>query len=846
MFSTKSGKISRLISTRNLNANLGRKMLSIIAIVLTTLLITAVLTMALSINKSMELAVMKTSGSDFHGSFKYLNLTELKKLQNSSLVKESGTSLIVGEVSSPLLKNNHLEVLQVDENYAKHSFVKFIEGGLPIEENEISLNTWALDLLGLEHKLGERVQLNINIGDKVITKDFKVSGYYEADKNLAMSGLMFVSKKFTNNYLSNINPNDSIKNGTYVNTYQLNVLFKNSFNINKKLEKVLKETGLVVPTGINPAFTSTNTLESFMELLPFFIVILITMVSGYLLIYNIFYISVVRDVKFYGLLNIIGTTPRQIKKIISYQANVLYFIALPFGLGLGFLLGSILVPLISSLSNYSLNASYSTSPWIFISSAFFSYITVIVASRKPAKLAMRVSPIDALKFSEVRADTIPKKIKRTKQGAKIHLMALSNLLVNKKKLVLMVLSLSISIVLFSTIYIIISSFDLNKYLDTFISGDLMVQNEVLVSISGEREGDPYKLNDSIIKEIKSIDGVNSVDTVYYKYEKYPFDDTISSALTPLTKSAESNSNIATTIKRGFVPIDLYGIDPGWYKLINNHIIEGSFNKEKFDSGNYILISTTYFPGDKPELDTYYHPGDKIIIPSLNKSYEIMALLDSDALYAATTKHYSLYGFNSFLPTSEMKVKQLIRSDSASIVSATITTDPDKLDSVKKAITALIDTSDELTLKTRGDYVLELNGFIRTFKNIGYGLSVIIAIIGLLNYINTVLTGIIARKHEFALLESIGMTKRQLKQLLIYEGIYYILFTVLSLFSGGLIITYYLSKSISNSIEFTTFHMRWAPFFFALPMLLFFVVTIVIIDSRFISKYTIIERLKVLD
>ncbi|AIQ70990.1 ABC transporter permease [Paenibacillus graminis] len=844
MLSTNNRKTISFLAKKSLKSNLSRNLAVISAIVLTTLLITAVLTMTLSINKSIELAAMKTSGSDYHGSFKYLNSTELKKLQSHPSIKEYGSSLTVGEISTPVFKNNRVEVLRIDKNNAKHSFIQFIEGGLPIKENEIVLNTWALEKLGAQHKLGQVVKLDIDTGEKTITQDFIISGYYEADKNLAMSGLAFVSEAFTKKYISQINPEISKEKGSYVNTSQLNIMFDNSFNIEKKLNKILTDTGLNVPYGVNPAYTSASLFEDLMNIIPFAVVILITMLSGYLLIYNIFYISVVRDVKFYGLLKTIGTTPRQLKRLISIQARWLYIIALPFGMALGFLLGLLVVPMISSLSSAPSNIAYSNSPWIFIGAAIFSYITVWIASNKPGRMASQISPVEAVKFSEV-SGLGKKKSKKSKHGAKLATMAFSNVFRNKKKLILMLSSLSLSVVLFSTIFTIISSLDVNKYLGSFIAGDLMVQNEVLVSISGERAGDPYKLSEELSNTLSKIDGVKSADKVYYRYELKPFDDPIRSILTPLALGASGDSDIASTMNRGVIPIDLYGVDSGWYSLVNKDITEGKFNKEQFDSGKYILVSNAYFRDDSKK-NTYYHPGDNISFPDLGKSFEVMALVNSDALYAATTKHYSLFGFNAFLPASELQKELPVGSDPAKIVSVTLDTDPTKLDSVEKTAKTLTDATDELTLKSRDDYKAELRGFIHIFQNIGYGLSLVIALIGVLNYINTVLTGVISRRNEFAVLESIGMTKKQLKLMLVYEGLYNVLLTLLITSTLGVLVTYNISKSISAVIEFTVFHMKWQPFVIIIPILAGTVCIVTMYAYRFLAKSTIVERLRQLE
>lgn len=89
--------------------------------------------------------------------------------------------------------------------------------------------------------------------------------------------------------------------------------------------------------------------------------------------------------------------------------------------------------------------------------------------------------------------------KRSTRGAKLYNMAFSNLFRNKKKLFLMLTSLSLSMVLFSVIFTVISSLDVNKYLETYIAGDFVIRNNAIVYTEGEQTGDPYKLSEAFKK-----------------------------------------------------------------------------------------------------------------------------------------------------------------------------------------------------------------------------------------------------------------------------------------------------------------------------------------------------------
>ncbi|MNC15534.1 FtsX-like permease family protein [compost metagenome] len=221
----------------------------------------------------------------------------------------------------------------------------------------------------------------------------------------------------------------------------------------------------------------------------------------------------------------------------------------------------------------------------------------------------------------------------------------------------------------------------------------------------------------------------------------------------------------------------------------------------------------------------------------------MAVLNYDALYAATTQAFPVYGYSAFFPSSELTRDLPAGSDLPMALSATLHIDPAKLDSAALTAKSLAASSDELVYKSREDYRQELGGFIRIFQIVGYGLSFVIALIGILNYINTVVTGVITRRNEFALLESIGMTKRQLKKMLIYEGLYNVLLTTAITSTLGVFLTYSISKSIADNMAFTVFHMSWLPFILVVPVLAAIAYTVTLSSYRMLSKASIVERLR---
>ena len=228
-------------------------------------------------------------------------------------------------------------------------------------------------------------------------------------------------------------------------------------------------------------------------LIAFFLLIIFT---GYLIIYNIFQISVTGDIRFYGLLKTIGTTPRQLRRIITQEALFLCILGIPIGLLLGYGIGAVLTPIVlETTSIIGTKATISSSPLIFIGSALFAIITVFLSCRKPGKMAAKVSPVEAAKYTEGMTG---KKKKRRSRGAKVYQMAFANLGRNKKKTALVIVSLTLSVTLLNVLFSLVNGFDMDKYVDRSTCADFIVSSTDYFRYNS---ADEY-IGQDIIDEIK--------------------------------------------------------------------------------------------------------------------------------------------------------------------------------------------------------------------------------------------------------------------------------------------------------------------------------------------------------
>ena len=480
----KNRKCIRRLSFKSLWASRKRNIIAICAIALTTLMFTSLFTIMLSVNSSYETYNFRQAGGYSDGSFKDLSREQTDKIAAHKGIKASGERIVCGFSSSDVFGKVAAEVSYMDKNCTKWSYATPTTGKEPQKENEIAMDTTALRLLGVEPKLGTNVTITYQAGNGTDTgipqtDSFILVGYWEYD-DLMPVHYINVSKA----YVDKINEK-CIAAGDEALDIDLNVMLPSKLNIREQMEKIDTDLGYDWNTrdqensariGVNWGLTASSVSSDIdfslvAAILAFFLLIIFT---GYLIIYNIFQISVTGDIRFYGLLKTIGTTPRQLRHIITQEALFLCIIGIPVGLLLGYGIGAVLTPIaLETTSIIGTKAAISSSPLIFIGSAVFAIITVFLSCRKPGKMAAKVSPVEAAKYTE---GITGKKKKRHSRGAKVYQMAFANLGRNKKKTILVVVSLTLSVTLLNVLFSLVNGFDMDKYVDRSTCADFIVSS----------------------------------------------------------------------------------------------------------------------------------------------------------------------------------------------------------------------------------------------------------------------------------------------------------------------------------------------------------------------------------
>jgi putative ABC transport system permease protein len=214
---------------------------------------------------------------------------------------------------------------------------------------------------------------------------------------------------------------------------------------------------------------------------------------------------------------------------------------------------------------------------------------------------------------------------------------------------------------------------------------------------------------------------------------------------------------------------------------------------------------------------------------------------ADVPYAMSNKAFHTIGANVILPEEEY----LKHSTDTGALYSILNTADDKVKDVEQFLqnyTTVEHTS--LEYLSKQTYQDEFEGLVRMFWIVGGALCVVLALIGILNFLNTMITGMLARRQEFAMLEAVGMTGKQLKSMVMCEGIIYAFNTVIFSVTFGSLIGYGLIQAIAGQIWFFHYRFTLLPIALCIPFLILISSLIPRTIYRGMCRSSIVERLRI--
>lgn len=570
------------------------------------------------------------------------------------------------------------------------------------------------------------------------------------------------------------------------------------------------------------------------------IIITIVIFASIFVIRNSFAISITEKTKLYGMLSSVGTTSRQIRHNVLFEGFILALIGIPLGILLGVGVVAILIQIINLLLADMLNGidfAYSVPVVAIVLAVALSMLTILFSTLGSAFRASRISPIDAVRGNnDIKLKKKPKSYRCPKFIKKLFgtggEIAYKNLKRSKKKYRTTVISIVVSV----AIFIAVSSFvqygigyssnyyyemdynmwvgdngfdsfdDMSSAYSELSKLDGVKSSRLLISAGGYLKSSE-KLNSVLSEDAKIYTEESSDDSVYY-IQLFAFDDETYKA-----KLKELGLN--------------YDDVNGKAILVNCFEYTGDDNKphnaELFDSDK--VESLTIRSDSDPAYEGYYKPFEVEIAKTYNTVPE-------------TFDHIIPSENNVYLIVNSDILKNHYEIDHLSSNLFIDAEDPDKLEKTIEdhGGSTLFDVTN---LEKLQNLYNSMNLVICIFA---YGFIIVISLIGVTNIFNTITTNMRLRSKEFAMLKSIGMTKREFNRMIRLESLFYGIKSLIIGIPLGLLAEYAIFKAFSANFAIELF----IPYS-AILISIVFVFAVVWLIMRFsiskVQKQNIIETIR---
>ncbi len=875
----------RRLSLRALRANRTRNLVAIIAIALTAMLFTSLFTITLSINEGFQQSNFRQAGGWCHGSFKYLTKDQFEELREDPLISQWGLRRFLGMPTDVPFNKSHVEVGYSDANQAHWMYCDPIQGRLPQEDtNEAATDTHVLELLGVEPELGAEFTVTFYVDGHETTQTFTLCGWWEYDEAIVANHILIPESR-VNAVLEEVGVTPPGSDGM-TGTWNLDVMLKHGArSIAADIEEILSNHGYQSETrddnyiaiGVNWGYTGAQLSENldFGTAMMLAGMLLLILFTGYLIIYNVFQISVAGDIRFYGLLKTIGTTPRQIRRIIRTQALLLSAAGIPLGLVLGWLLGGVLTPVIVAQLD-AVTTVVSVNPAIFVGSAVFALITVLISCRRPGRIAGKVSAVEAVCYAEGKVSN--RKEKRDGKGVSLLSMAWANLGRSRGKTVITILSLSLAVVLLTMTVTFARGFDMDKYISHFTASDFLVADAKKFQTYGGYGTDMGVPQDAIAA-IDAQGGVTEGGRIYGQtsgmWEFIPQSWFVQNnsrwyseeSLTWLMEHTQRN-------EKGWLAdgIQLYGMEA--FALDQLTVLDGDLSK-LYAPGSR-AIAAVYSTDDygAPEMDSHWAKlGDTVTVRYIeefeyydnttNQPIPIDEVGDAYASGRSITQYaktyqdvdytvaalvsvpfplsYRYFGDDEFILNDQTFIRD---SGTDSVMYYAFDTTPEANAAMEAFLQDYTENQNpQFDYESKATYAGEFESFKSMFLLLGGALSFIVGLVGVLNFFNAILTGITTRRRELAVLQSIGMTSRQLRTMLALEGLLYTLGAAALALVLIVAAAPFLDSAFSSLLWFLTYRFTIWPIAVVLPVFAVLGIAIPVLSSRIAQRYSVVERLR---
>jgi len=827
------------ITYRYLKGQRNRTLLTILGIILSVALISAIGTIIVSARGALISGAIRENGSH-HAKFIEMDKDNLNKLINNVGVSEIGVgklegAAIVKETTEEEKKEyrwdipyRYIEIEGLEEKALEMLPFNLKEGRFPKNSDEIAIEYWMASYFDKEVKLGDKIKLTI--GNRIMESDEETSDgkvirketfEEKGEKEYTLVGFiksqyMWKGNLVTKGITGLDNRAEEGRYNAYIKIPNIKDAYKKITLIAKDMGKTEKDFEYNYRVLRLYAESMSQMFNKSMVVLLVFVVGLI-IVSTIAVIYNAFNISVLERIAQFGLLRSVGATPKQIIGIVIKEALILSIVGIPIGLFSGVFAMRVVLYIISLLKSdipIFKDMRITISGIVFLISTITGLVTVFLSAIGPARRAGSVSALEAVRNT---GSFKKERFKRAKNSVFIRKtlgiegeIAYKNLRRNRKRFIITVFSMVISISLFITF----SSFS------DFMFKMGIVESKEMGDFCIYSIYDDMDDKERIYTELKNIKDIERVYKVGHNDgEALVEESKISKKMIEMTPYLLDNKK-DNLISIDSVQISTIGDEN--FKVLNGLLKEGTLDINKLNKENGVLvINNTYVYNQKTNRNSLMEgyklrAGDKILYTPYGldkegaqpvyKELTVLGVLEKGIL----DMEYNLNGSINII-TTEAVLENLLKTNDETFNAAEVG---------RYGTNIYIEMAENGNIEVVRSYLDELEEVVPGLNYIDYaesakenrvasiivsiflyGFVAIITLISSINIINTISTNIILRTKEIAMIKAVGMTQSGIKRMVALESLFYGIYAAIF---GGIIgtgLSYILFNILMNIREF---------------------------------------------
>ncbi len=508
-----------------------------------------------------------------------------------------------------------------------------------------------------------------------------------------------------------------------------------------------------------------------------------------LVIYNIFYLSITNQVQQFGQLRTIGMTQKQIKTVISYERKGLCKVCIPVGLFIGGFIGYLLQP-----NGWDWGHAIILSVLI----ALIIRFVVKISLNKPAKVASSISPISSSKYiGGMNSYSAPHKLKRKLSPLGISMISIT---ANWKKEIVSLLSLGLCGLLF----VLAATYSASIDVEAIVGKEIYQYGQLVIDTTEEYNQTSEKL-DVLLQNIRSIPGVNAVKQIMETDIEWSTINTIGDDQLSII-TANDFSSIQSFIQEG---------KTDYQSMVNSNEVMVVGGLDDICIGSTVVFSF----------------GDGV-----NQTYTVGAILDSN-IYSNT----AIYGGWFLIP------QELIPRNSGnffSTIKIVVAANNTALKNVETSLKELLDDFGGSSLTTMQEAIAARNITIKQVSVAIISITLFLMFFSILTFTSTIITSVATRQREYAMLQSIGMKRKQVEVMVLGESFLLVAGSLLITLLLGIILGKLMIKAmIDMGIFYLTYTFPLRLYAIYSLSIIFIILLTTFSVFRAMQKVSLVDRLR---